>query len=83
MTHLVDASWADVSATLVATLERRRAGRRVRAAVVAELVLDGDGVAWIVEQAIASRFAATPRAVLLELARALEAAAAEQETAVQ
>jgi hypothetical protein len=83
MTHL-DGSWTDASATLLAAVEHRRADRRVIACVVAEIVADADGSAWVViEHGLASGAAVTPASVLREIARALDAAAAERDAAVQ
>jgi hypothetical protein len=83
MTH-VDACWKDAAAAVLAALEHRRADRRPVAVVVAEIVVDADGSAWVVvEHGTASGAAVTPAAVLRAVAAALEAAAAEREAAVQ
>jgi hypothetical protein len=84
MTTHVNASWANASATLLAAVEHRRADRRVIACVVAEIVRDADGTAWVVvEHGTASGAAVTPAGVLRAVAAALEAAAAEREAGVQ
>ena len=82
MTHVE--SWSEAVHGLLAALEGRRAGRRVVAVGVLELVVDdAGGVSVIVQHGTASGFAAAPGAVLREFAAALVRAAQAQEAEVQ
>jgi hypothetical protein len=85
MIRHVPGTWADAGPALLAALERRRADRKVIVAVMAEVVVDpADGTTWVVlEHGTASSAPIALAAALREVARALEAAAAEQEARVQ
>lgn len=82
LTHV--ASWQQAVDSLLAGLTGRRAGRRVVAIAIAELVFDDSGIpSVVIEHGCATSVAAAPGSVLRAFATALTQAADEQEGRVQ
>jgi hypothetical protein len=82
LTHIW--GWKRAVDRLLAGLAGRRAGRRVVAIAIAELVFDDSGVpSVVIEHGCATSFAALPGSVLRSFAAAFTQAANEQEGLVQ